>query len=68
MLYNFHGYNFDGSDSVVSYKLGFIEAEDRWVSLSEGSVQIPDAVVQSWASDDDPIFDYVLTQLKLTEV
>jgi hypothetical protein len=64
LLYNFHGYNFDGTDSVVSYKL--LSATDE--SLSEGSVALPDDVVQVWGANDAPIFDYVLTQLNLTEV
>lgn len=76
LLYNFHGYNFDGSDSVVSYKLGFIELVDfvgedggqveRWTSLYEGSVMLPNEVVQNWGEDDEPIFDYVIQELNLT--
>lgn len=68
MLYNFHGYNFDGSESVVSYKLGFFNEEEKWTSLSEGSVMLPNDVVQAWGADDEPIFDYVIQQLNLTEV
>lgn len=67
LLYNFHGYNFDETDSIVSYKLGFIESE-KFKSLSEGSVALPDSVVQAWGEDDEPIFDYVITQLNLTKV
>lgn len=67
MLYNFHGYNFDGTDSVVSYRIGNT-VDGKWTSLNEGSVAIPDDVVQDWAADDEPIFNYVLTQLNLTEV
>lgn len=73
LLYNFHQYNFDGSDSVVSYKLGYVDEvvdEDgveyeRWVSLTEGSVKLPNSLVQSWGSDDEPIFDYVVEELNL---
>jgi hypothetical protein len=75
LLYNFHGYNFDGTDSIVSYKLGNTtvvgegeEAQEQWKSLSEGSVRIPDDVVQAWGEDDEPIFDYVIEQLGLTEI
>ena len=73
LLYNFHQYNFDGSDSVVSYKLGYVDEvvdEDgveyeRWVSLTEGSVKLPNSLVQSWGSNDEPIFDYVVEELNL---
>lgn len=75
MLYNFHGYNFDGKDSTVSYKLGFVELvnspdeletqTERWTSLYEGSVTIPDYIVQAWGEDDEPIFDYVMEALNL---
>lgn len=69
MLYNFHGYNFDGTDSRVSYRIGYYENTDndteRWHSLYEGSVNIPNSVVQSWGEDDEPIFDYVIDQLNL---
>ena len=64
MLYNFHNYNFNGSDSYVSYKL---QMEDE-VSLHEGSVAIPDTIVQAWGEDDEPIFDYVISQLGLTKI
>jgi hypothetical protein len=73
MLYNFHQYDFDGTDSVVSYKLGYTnsmvdpngESQEYWVSLNEGSVKLPDSLVQSWGSDDDLIFDYVVGELNL---
>lgn len=70
LLYNFHNYNFDGSDSVVSYRLGFIELTgepqaERWSSLYEGSILLPNTVVQDWGEDDEPIFDYVIQQLNL---
>lgn len=76
LLYNFHNYNFDGTPSSVSYKLGFTEqilnedetTIDRFVSLSEGSVIIPDEVVQTWGSDDEPIFTYTIQELGLTEI
>ena len=72
-LYNFHGYNFDGSDSLVSYKVGWSEllTDGETVvfhSYGEGSVSIPDSVVQSWGADDDPIIDFVLTTLNLEAI
>lgn len=80
LLYNFHGYNFDGTDSRVSYKLlevvvvPDVDAEGNDIekeiltSLSEGSVNIPDEVVQAWGIDDEPIFDYVIDQLNLEKL
>jgi hypothetical protein len=80
LLYNFHGYNFDGTDSYVSYKLlavtvvtdtdeeGNEVERDVTKSLSEGSVGVPDEVVQVWGVDDEPIFDYVIDQLNLEKV
>lgn len=74
LLYNFHGYNFDGTDSAVSYRIGFLETVtgpdgetpiERWTSLSEGSVIIPNSIVQAWGEDDEPIFDYVMEELNL---
>lgn len=69
MLYNFHRYNFDGSPSMVSYKLGYLEQvgenPEYFVSLYEGTVSLPDAVVQEWGADDEPIFDYVKEELNL---
>lgn len=62
LLYNFHGYNFDGTNSIVSYKL----QDDGEKSLSEGSVSLPDTLVQAWGEDDEPIFDYVISELNLT--
>ena len=73
LLYNFHQYDFDGSDSAVSYKLGYTSStpdldgnpQEYWVSLTEGSVALPDNLVQSWGTDDDIIFDYVIGELNL---
>lgn len=72
-LYNFHGYNFDGSNSIVSYKLECEESFEvdggesiaQRTSLFEGSVSVPDDVVQSWGADDEPIFDFVIGELNL---
>jgi hypothetical protein len=74
-VYNFHGYNFDGTDSMVSYRLGVTETTEgsdgseiaSFVSYSEGSVTVPDAIVQAWGKDDDPIVAFVLTSLNLEE-
>lgn len=77
LLYNFHGYNFDGTDSWVSYKLGTIETKEvtveegviieySFASYFEGSVPVPNGVVQAWGEDDEPIFDYVISTLNLT--
>lgn len=72
MLYNFHGYNFDGTASRVSYKLGRLEevAEGQFLlkSHAEGSVSVPDAVVQSWGQDDECIFDHVISVLNLETI
>jgi hypothetical protein len=69
LLYNFHGYNFDGTDSWVSYKLGKVELieEDKemFYSYFEGSVPVPNTVVQDWGEDDEPIFDFVIDTLNL---
>lgn len=68
LLYNFHGYDFNGTNSMVSYKLGVNETigeQEKFVSLSEGSVSIPDSVVQAWGEDDEPIFNYVVDKLNL---
>lgn len=67
LLYNFHGYNFDSTDSIVSYKIGNTDGSGKWTSLSEGSVFLPDTVVQAWGEDDEPIFDYVIAELNLTK-
>ena len=91
LLYNFHAYNFDSSDSMVSYKL--VKVTERTVqvalpqapgilteeqfeekivqdleSIYEGSISIPHDVVQEWGKDDEPIFDFVISQLNLTKV
>lgn len=74
-VYNFHGYNFDGTDSSVSYRLGVTETSEgsdgsiieSFVSYSEGSVIIPDSVVQTWGADDNPIIAYVIAELNLEE-
>ena len=80
-LYNFHNYNFDSSDSSrVSYRLFLLEeqiipgpdgeptARPVKTVLLEGSVNIPDSVVQAWGEDDEPIFDYVIGELGLVKV
>lgn len=74
-LYNFHGYDFDGTASSVSYKLGFTEsseqadgfASDFFVSINEGSIAIPDSLVQTWGASDEPIIAYTLSELGLQE-
>lgn len=70
LLYNFHGYNFNGTDSWVSYKLGQLtvisEDESTFLSFFEGSIPVPNTVVQEWGEDDEPIFDYVISTLNLT--
>lgn len=69
MLYNFHGYNFNGEASFVSYRLG--QANESFATglmpLFEGTIQLPDEIVQQWGEDDNPIFDYVMNQLGLQE-
>lgn len=69
LLYNFHGYNFDGTDSWVSYKLGTVEqineTQEMFYSFFEGSIPLPDTTVQEWGENDEPIFDYVLEELNL---
>lgn len=69
MLYNFHGYNFNGEPSYVSYRIGKAdeESENGLKSLFEGTIEIPDEVVQQWGEDDEPIFTYALTTLGLEE-
>lgn len=77
MLYNFHGYDFNGMPSSVSYKLlllvrtpdadGDDIAEAEYVSVYENSVQLPYEVVSVWGEDDQIIWDYVFEQLNLTE-
>lgn len=76
MLYNFHDYDFNDSASSVSYKLMRVlqadpEAENpevKYQSLFEGSVVLPTEIVANWGSDDSPIWNYVMTELNLTEV
>lgn len=69
LLYNFHGYNFDGTDSWVSYKLGKVEQinedQEMFYSFFEGSVPLPNTTVQEWGENDEPIFDYVIEELNL---
>lgn len=78
-LYNFHNYNFDGQDSSrVSYRLfswedtGTVDGAGDPVYkqkiVNEGTVIIPDSVVQSWGTDDGVIFDYVIANLGLVQV
>lgn len=67
-VYNFNNYNFDGTDSSVSYKLGIIDEFSELTSFAEGSVAVPDAIVQAWGTDDDPIIDFVLATLNLEAV
>ena len=70
LLYNFHGYNFNDTDSWVSYKLGVVEVIGEetsvFTSYFEGSIPVPNTVVQEWGEDDEPIFDYVINTLNLT--
>lgn len=77
LLYNFHGYNFDDTDSWVSYRLGTVVTreipveegviiEKSFASYFEGSVAIPNDIVQAWGQDDEPIFDYIISTLNLT--
>lgn len=73
VLYNFHNYNFDGTDSMVSFRLvRFVYQQQAQAevpeSIYEGSIAIPNDVVQEWGEDDEPMFDYVITQLNLTRV
>lgn len=62
-LYNFHGYDFDGTDSRVSYRLLAPPGE----ALFEGTVTVPAAVTDGWGADDEVIFDHVITALGLTK-
>ena len=74
-LYNFHGYDFDGTASSVSYRLGFIESVEEpdgetsntFISINEGSIAIPDSLVQTWGASDEPIIAYTLSELGLQE-
>jgi len=73
VLYNFHGYNFDGTDAMVSFRIAELRENPAmhaqyWESRWEGSIAIPNDVVQTWGEDDEPIFDYVIAQLNLTKV
>lgn len=69
-IYNFHGYNFNSSPSGVSYRLGQLapateSADSQFASYFEGSVIVPDDIVQTWGADDDPIITYVIQSLNL---
>lgn len=64
-LYNFHGYDFNGLDSYVSYRM--MSSADKHV-IYEGTVKVPASVVDQWGADDQPIFDFVLTELGLTSI
>jgi len=72
VLYNFHNYNFDGTDATVSYRLEGVPVSDEYIGtnpplrlLYEGSVTIPNEIVQNWGEDDEPIFQYVIDVLGL---
>jgi hypothetical protein len=74
MLYNFGGYDFaTGEECFVSYRLGNIVAAedetmgDRFESLVENSVKLPSDLVAEWGEDDEPIWQFVITELNLTE-
>lgn len=72
-LFNFHDYNFDGQDSSkVHYHLcEEIPLDNGDIvhnPLYSGTVTIPDALVQNWGQDDEPIFAYVVSQLPLVEL
>lgn len=75
-LYNYGGYNFASAEgSYASYKLGTITSQqsgdvtvETFVSLAEGSVILPQELVENWGIDDEPVWNYVMAELKLTEV
>lgn len=75
-LYNYGGYDFaTATDSYASYRLGVVVIEvideveeERFESYAEGSVILPPELVQSWGTDDDPIWEYVMQELNLKEV
>lgn len=76
-LYNYGGYNFATAEgSYASYQLGItttvINADETvtetFQSYAEGSVVLPSSLVESWGDDDEPIWQYVLSALNLTEV
>lgn len=77
-LFNFSGYNFDGSDmAYVNYELSFYvpevhenpEVEQKFARgvVCGGTIRIPDEIVQSWGADDEPIFEYVIETLGLVK-
>jgi hypothetical protein len=75
MLYHFGGYDFaTGQDCFVAYRLGDIRSSEneqtpsKFVVLREDTLPLPAELVAEWGEDDEPIWQYVLTQLDLQEL
>lgn len=64
---NFSGYDFSGSAGTVNYALGKKDA-DIFISISQGTCNIPSEIVASWGADDSVITDYVINQKGFVKV
>lgn len=61
------GYNFVDNAGEVHYVLSSYDAAtDTKTSIIQGVVQLDYATVENWGTDDQPIFNYVATQLNIT--
>lgn len=73
MLDNYQGYNFIDSPGYVNYVLqAEVTTDDGQGNISTsiqgvvaGTVNLTWPLVENWGMDDQPIFDYVATELNL---
>lgn len=63
-LTNFTGYDFHESMGRVEYAIGNT-IEDVFTPLINGSVELPEEVVNNWGASDEPVIDYVIAKLGL---
>lgn len=67
-IFNFHDYNFDGHNSSKVHvhlceQMVVDGGEIIMNPLYAETIELPDEVVQNWGADDQPLIDYVISQL-----
>ena len=63
-LTGYEGYDFHGATGRVNYAIGAMEGE-FFTPLINGSVELPEDVVNAWGESDTPVIDYVINKLGL---
>jgi len=65
---NFYDYHFDNNSGNVNYQLLTFIDESGYEVVFTGTIAIPASIIQQWGSDDEIIYNYIISSLGLTSL